>query len=374
MEWILLYGALWTLTLLWSSVTARWRNRSNFWEKTWEGGMALFAFAAGMAAVAIETMVLKTNSPLLALVLLTVGVTVAIFPAMWLGDYIDDRTPFFTHTRASLHAKNSSAPLGVELPQEQDQLVHVVKTTEKLAVALAAVEKIHEQALLAEIAKHKHAYIVVEGFAQKLHVSAVEKITTADLLADVAINAHMYGPKKRAVEKLANPQLLAEVALHTHDFGVGHMAVNKINYQSLLTKIAKTAANSDIRISARSRLSDKSLLMESALHDAENSSKAVAVIADSAMLQQVALHGESPQARTAALKKLGGYVCAVCAETVLPEGEKPAPCVCPVCGAESHAFAYRSNLIDHRDYESGSRWEECTRCGTTRNHEEVLTL
>ena len=73
------------------------------------------------------------------------------------------------------------------------------------------------------------------------------------------------------------------------------------------------------------------------------------------------------------LCKSGGYICAKCCAKVLPEGDGPAPCLCPKCGADNHHWEHVDNVIDHRDYSSGSRWDECTRCHQKKNLENVYT-
>lgn len=65
--------------------------------------------------------------------------------------------------------------------------------------------------------------------------------------------------------------------------------------------------------------------------------------------------------------KPGGYLCPRCHTAVQPEGDNPAPCVCPNCGAESHDWEHYDGEIVHRDYSSGTSYDYCKRCGKKKN-------
>ena len=63
----------------------------------------------------------------------------------------------------------------------------------------------------------------------------------------------------------------------------------------------------------------------------------------------------------------GGYRCASCKEFVQPTDDGPAPCICPTCGAQNHAWEHYDGEIVHRDYSSGTSYDYCKRCGKKDN-------
>ena len=62
-----------------------------------------------------------------------------------------------------------------------------------------------------------------------------------------------------------------------------------------------------------------------------------------------------------------GWICTKCRTAVQPEGDSPAPCICPTCGTESHNWEHVNGESVHRDYSSGTSYDQCKRCGKKDN-------
>lgn len=105
--------------------------------------------------------------------------------------------------------------------------------------------------------------------------------------------------------------------------------------------------------------------------DPKTRAAATGLVKDAGVLKDMACNGWGD--RATALEKLGGYACASCDATVLPEGDSPVVCICPNCGTANHDWFRVNNVVEYRDYEVGEWHDECSRCGETSNHHSVNT-
>lgn len=109
-----------------------------------------------------------------------------------------------------------------------EEIIMIAKTHKKYDVRIAAVEKLNDQSILAEIAK-KNEY-------SEVRVAAIKKID--------------------------NEALIAEIANKDEDKRVRLAAVGNLNDQSILSKIAKTNSYKDVAGSALEKVTDQQLIAE----------------------------------------------------------------------------------------------------------------
>jgi hypothetical protein len=135
--------------------------------------------------------------------------------------------------------------------------------------------------------------------------AAVEKLTDQAVLAEIAGTDGDNDVRKAAVAKLTDQAALAEVAKNIWRPDVQMAAVAKLTDQVVLAEIAKTCSNNDIRQAALGKLTDQALLAEVAKNGirAEVQMAAVAKLTDQAVIAKVAKTC-SKYAREAAVEKL----------------------------------------------------------------------
>ena len=135
--------------------------------------------------------------------------------------------------------------------------------------------------------------------------AAVEKLTDQAVLAEIAGTDGDNDVRKAAVAKLTDQAALAEVAKNIWRPDVQMAAVAKLTDQVVLAEIAKTCSNNDIRQAALGKLTDQALLAEVARNGirAEVQMAAVAKLTDQAVIAKVAKTC-SKYAREAAVEKL----------------------------------------------------------------------
>jgi hypothetical protein len=150
---------------------------------------------------------------------------------------------------------------------------------------------------------------------------------------------------------------------------------NKLSNQSMILDVAINDLDSFVRQRAMEKLTDQSVPVEIALGDKISSEDAILLISDKDALATIAHQAKNTKVKRMAFKKLGGYICTLCGAENWPDNGHTISCICSQCKAENHDFIHIDNVIDHRDYESGSRWDECTRCGLTiRNQNLIVCL
>ena len=103
-------------------------------------------------------------------------------------------------------------------------------------------------------------------------------------------------------------------------------------------------------------------------------SEVLTKITSVAVLERIAAQASEASLAEAVAGRLRGFVCRQCGHDTAERPVRQEICVCPACGQANHDFVRQSTVIEHRDYESGSRWEECSRCGAQRNYESVNTM
>jgi hypothetical protein len=234
---------------------------------------------------------------------------------------------------------------------------------------------INDQNLLADIAKKITQQAIGYGYwFEKRCKAVIEKITDQNLLVDIANNAKEYYPKEAAISKLTDQSLLTIVAKQNNNPNLCIAAIKNLTNQNFIIDIAKYANNRYVREAAMQKLVDQSVLFDIAMCENADYKRAIELISDKNLLSEIVKSAKGDNTKNQALQKLGGYICFLCKHENYPENEQSISCICNHCQTENHKFEYRNNIIEHRDYESGSRWEECARCGKTANYETVNTM
>jgi hypothetical protein len=126
--------------------------------------------------------------------------------------------------------------------------------------AIKAVNKLKNEVKLARVAKEAQNRLVREA--------AVKKITNQKLLADVAVNSKQLWTEPvgmAAVEQITDQNLLAYVA--KNDGWVHEEAIKKITDLNILADIAKNAESSSARNAAIKKLTDQKVLVDVAEND-----------------------------------------------------------------------------------------------------------
>jgi glyceraldehyde-3-phosphate dehydrogenase/erythrose-4-phosphate dehydrogenase len=130
---------------------------------------------------------------------------------------------------------------------------------------IAAIEKLTDQALLADFAKNDSA--------NGVRMVAIGKLTDHALRADFAKNDSADDIRMAAVRCLADQILLADVAKNSTYSDVRIAAIGNLTDQALLADFAKNDSADDVRMAAEQRLGDckrmseRPLVVQKALND-----------------------------------------------------------------------------------------------------------
>jgi hypothetical protein len=140
--------------------------------------------------------------------------------------------------------------------------------------------------------------------------AAVAKLTDQALLAQIAQTDSSGVVRDTAVEKLEDQALLAQVAKTDSDAEVRVRAVTRLTDQALLAQVAKTANDAEVRRLALINLTDQAVLAQVAGTDTDAGMRraAVAILTDQAALAQVAKTDSDAGVRRAAVEKLTDHV------------------------------------------------------------------
>jgi hypothetical protein len=179
---------------------------------------------------------------------------------------------------------------------DQRRLAWVAKHDISVAVGVAAVERITDQALLADIARTREAWTIDAA----VHHAAVERITDQTLLADLAKTKG----DTRAAGRISDPALLVSLAEAAEAASVREAAVRGIDDQKVLFRSAKNDAFPEVRLAAVGRLSDQAMLAELARTSSDIAVRRAAIgkVTDQTVLGQVARNDASPELRKVAVE------------------------------------------------------------------------
>jgi tetratricopeptide (TPR) repeat protein len=170
--------------------------------------------------------------------------------------------------------------------------------------------------------------------------AAVERLDDKAVLADIAMHDEHPGVRQAAVHRLDDEAVLAEIAVHDEHPGVRQAAVQRLDDEAVLADVAMHDEHPGVRETAVERLEDPAALAEVAMQNDDPAVREAAVerLADAVVLADIAVHDADPGVRQAAIDRL----MSACAETAAP-GE--APGAQSELGAPSTGAA-RDALID----------------------------
>lgn len=177
--------------------------------------------------------------------------------------------------------------------------------------------------------------------------------------------------QKVAANKLKDPEMIKDCLLHcSFDIPARQALLKKLSPQAL-REVAEQSEISQNSEDALRMINDPKLLADYLIHRPKAPAWLLRQITDKALLKQISEESVNSNVRTEALKMLGGYVCTACGKLNLGED---VTCLCKYCRAENHDYVLIDNVVAHRDYESGERHRECTRCGKIIDMQTVYTM
>ena len=181
---------------------------------------------------------------------------------------------------------------------DQARLAEVAIQASDKFVRKVAVLKLTDQTLLAKVAKQP-----TDG---EIRAVLIDRLTEPALLADVARHAASDGLRLALVQKLADQAVLAAIAREDHDWSIRKAAVEKLTEQSAIGAVAKQDGDRDVRAAALRRLTDPPALAAVAGADNEKELRTEALrrLDDQNALATVALQGRHGETRAAATEKL----------------------------------------------------------------------
>jgi len=158
------------------------------------------------------------------------------------------------------------------------ELMNIIRTA-KFSDRLAAVEKITDQAVLAEIA-------ISNDHMTEICKLAAKRVSGQPMLAVVARKAKDNSIRLAAAEKVTDQAVLAEIVKTDNNSNICKKVFEKIDDPALLADIAKTTRIDFLRLAATEKITDQAVLAEIAVKD--RSLTAVKKITDQALLASVA--------------------------------------------------------------------------------------
>ena len=144
----------------------------------------------------------------------------------------------------------------IETPVNQDTLAAIAKSDMHIDVRKAAVKRLTDQRVLADIAKDSTSYV---------RIAAIRKLTDQGVLADIAKSDNRQDPhychvRVAAVKRLTNQEILIDFAKNDYQPLVRSEAVKRIADQEVLSKIANNSKEGlYVRLEAAKKLGDKAL-------------------------------------------------------------------------------------------------------------------
>ena len=277
---------------------------------------------------------------------------------------------------------------------DQTTLKKIALTGESYAVRLAAVERLNDPAALEKIA--------LTDNSETVRLGAVKRVRDENALARIALGSSEK-VSGEAASRLTSPGALERVAAGTADWRLAGKLVDRLKDEEALMRLVLNAREENTRHHAAFRIKSpekaKALLIKCESRYAAgplwgklaSAADLVDVVrqAESGAIRQMAiknLEAADPEAletlaaegfreaRDLLVRRRGGFTCSGCGRAFYPAEGETLPCICPDCGAENHDFHYRSDIREYRDYEVGTSWEECSRCGKRINCRTVNTM
>lgn len=180
-----------------------------------------------------------------------------------------------------------------------------------------------------------------------------------------------------AVRRIADKEALYSLMQCDPFARIRFEAAKTLGDYRVIADIAKDVADDEwLFKNAIASISDAGLLKDIALAQT-NIDFALYVlgkITNVSMLRDIRAQRAASKIANAITERLRGFVCVKCGHDNTDDPAYTEICICVKCGYENHDFKRHSNVTEHRDCESGSRWDECTRCGKKKNYESIFTM
>ena len=198
------------------------------------------------------------------------------------------------------HADPEVRLASVEKLTDQALLADIAINDNHYSVRRAAVRKLVELTLAAEIARHDDHWEVRE--------TALQKLTDQSVIIEIAKNDKVSNVRKAAVEKITDQAALSEIAKTDQNTDVRKDAVKKLDDQAALTGIAKTDKGWPVREAAVLKLTDPRILAEIARNDCDNFVRKAAAanlhLMDQEVFAEIAKYDRDSAVRNAAIERL----------------------------------------------------------------------
>ena len=170
-------------------------------------------------------------------------------------------------------------------------VIYDVKNSSTFDIREAAVEKISDQDILAQVAIGDGHYCVYEA--------AVKRISDTSTLAKIATEGR--GGWEKALDKLEDEELLSKVAIEGKSEGARKAAVRKLSDEAILAKLAIASEHYEVRLEAVAKLKDEALLAGVARDgNGSGAEESVRKIKNPSILADIARNGPSLIRRVAA--------------------------------------------------------------------------
>jgi hypothetical protein len=147
---------------------------------------------------------------------------------------------------------------------------------------------------------------LAKGSNAEVGLAAVRRLADQALLADIAKTASDWRVRGDAVDKVTDQAALADIAKTDPAPNVRRIAVNKLTDQAVLAHIAKSDRYGEVRQAGVWRLTDQALLADIAKSDSQPFVLLAAVekLTDQALLADIAKTGTDETVRAAAKRRL----------------------------------------------------------------------
>ena len=197
---------------------------------------------------------------------------------------------------------------------DQSAIEAFAKKTSDFSVCCAAIERLSNQIMLADIAIHSKEALLRQAAVNNMNLSdqstlswvakndetnqvcydAIQRLTDIfelEAVADSRESVRHWVEKRQQelINSITSQSELAYIAKLNVDSVIRFAAIRKLTDQSVLAELAKTDRRDNVRILATERITDQSVLTELAEQDSSYSVRAIAVekIADRAVLQHI---------------------------------------------------------------------------------------
>ncbi|HBT65652.1 MAG TPA: hypothetical protein DEB10_13430, partial [Ruminococcaceae bacterium] len=214
----------------------------------------------------------------------------------------------------------NSAPLrevreaAVKRFADQSAIEAFAKKTSDFSVCCAAIERLSNQTMLADIATHGKEALFRQAAVNNMNLTdqsvlswvakndetnqvcydAIQRLTDIfelEAVADSRASARHWVEirQEELISRMTSQTELAYIAKLDIDSAIRYAAIRKLTDQSVLAELAKTDRRDNVRKLATERITDPSVLTELAEQDSSYSVRAIAVekIADRAVLQHI---------------------------------------------------------------------------------------